>query len=54
MDGFTFVDIFETKGIEYILVLVFLVVFIFFMRALTKETPRSGDSEQGEGDEQAG
>lgn len=43
MNTNSYVDIFDTKGLEYILVLVFLVAFIFFMRALTREkTTRKG------------
>jgi hypothetical protein len=50
MSGFSYVDIFDTKGIEYLLVLVFLVIFVFFMRALTAESPgsRRTDEERDE------
>jgi glycine cleavage system H protein len=34
MEGFTYVDIFATKGIEYLLVIGFLMVFILFWRTL--------------------
>jgi glycine cleavage system H lipoate-binding protein len=34
MEGFSYVDIFNTKGIEYILVIGFLVAFIFYWRFL--------------------
>jgi glycine cleavage system H lipoate-binding protein len=34
MEGFTYVDIFATKGIEYILVIGFLIVFIVYWRFL--------------------
>ena len=34
MGGFHYEDIFATKGMEYILVLFFLVAFIFFIRAI--------------------
>ena len=34
MDGFTYVDVFATKGIEYLLVIVYLIAFLFFIRAL--------------------
>lgn len=34
MEGFTYVDIFATKGIEYLLVIGFLVLFILFWRLL--------------------
>jgi glycine cleavage system H lipoate-binding protein len=36
MDAFQFVDIFSTKGIEYILVVTFLLLFILFWRLLNK------------------
>jgi glycine cleavage system H protein len=35
MEGFTYVDIFATKGIEYLLVIGFLMVFILFWRTLS-------------------
>lgn len=35
MEGFTYVDIFATKGIEYLLVIGFLLVFVFFWKALS-------------------
>ena len=34
MDSFTYVNIFETKGLEYLLLICFLVLFIFFVRYL--------------------
>jgi glycine cleavage system H protein len=36
MDAFQFVDIFSTKGLEYILVLSFLLMFIMYWRFLNK------------------
>lgn len=36
MEGFTYVDIFATKGIEYFLVIVFLIVLIPLWRFLNK------------------
>jgi glycine cleavage system H protein len=30
MEGFTYVDIFSTKGIEYIIVIVFLILIVCF------------------------
>lgn len=36
MEGFTYVDIFATKGIEYLLVIGFLLVFIPFWRFLSR------------------
>jgi len=41
MDGFSYVDIFATKGIEYLLVIVYFVAFVFFTRALGS-TRRTG------------
>jgi glycine cleavage system H protein len=35
MEGFTYIDIFATKGIEYLLVIGFLMVFILFWRVLS-------------------
>ena len=35
MEGFTYVDIFATKGTEYLLVIGFLMVFMFFWRFLS-------------------
>jgi hypothetical protein len=37
MDAFTFVDIFATKGIEYLLVIAFLIVFVGFWKYLRDE-----------------
>ncbi len=42
MDGFSFVDIFATKGIEYLVVIAFLVLFVFFARAISSGDSRSG------------
>jgi hypothetical protein len=35
MDGFHYFDIFATKGIEYLVAIVFLGLFILFARALS-------------------
>ncbi len=35
MDSFTYVNIFETKGLEYLLLLIFLVLFIYLIRYLS-------------------
>jgi glycine cleavage system H protein len=40
MEGFSYVDIFATKGIEYLLVIGFLLLFIFFWRYLSR--PQKG------------
>lgn len=34
METYTFVNIFETKGLEYLLLICFLVLFIFLVRYL--------------------
>src|SRR5512139_1177437 len=39
MEGFRYVDIFATKGIEYIIVMVFLAGFIYFSRYLSHRAP---------------
>lgn len=44
MEGFRFVDIFATKGIEYIIVMAFLAAFIYFSRYLAH-----GGEEETEG-----
>lgn len=35
MEFYTYVNIFETKGLEYLLLLAFLVLFIFLLRYLS-------------------
>ena len=35
MDSFTYVNIFETKGLEYLLLLCFWVLFVFLVRYLS-------------------
>ena len=40
MDGFSYVNIFATKGVEYLLVLGYLALFVFFFRALFKDTDK--------------
>jgi len=39
METYTYVNIFETKGLEYLLLICFLVLFIFFVRYLSKPKP---------------
>ena len=39
MEGFSYVDIFATKGIEYIIVMVFLAGFVYFSRYLAHRAP---------------
>jgi glycine cleavage system H protein len=40
MEGFSYVDIFATKHIEYLLVIGFLLLFVFFWRFLSKPARR--------------
>ena len=42
MDGFTYHDIFATKGVEYLLVIVYFVAFVFFTRALVPTRKTGG------------
>jgi hypothetical protein len=35
MDSFTYVNIFETKGLEYLLLLCFWVLFVYLIRYLS-------------------
>ncbi len=35
METYTYVNIFETKGLEYILLICFLVLFVFLVRYLS-------------------
>ena len=46
MEFYTYVNIFETKGLEYLLLLAFLVLFIFLLKYL------SVPEEKGQGPEQ--
>jgi glycine cleavage system H protein len=45
MEGFRFIDIFATKGIEYLIVIAFLAAFIFFSRYLSYRSDR--EKEEG-------
>ena len=38
MDGFSYTDIFATKGIEYLVVITFLLLLIPFWMILSKES----------------
>jgi len=40
MEGFTYIDIFATKGNEYLLVIGFLLLFVFFWRFLSRPAKR--------------
>jgi hypothetical protein len=46
MEFYTYVNIFETKGLEYLLLLSFLVLFILLVRYLS--APAKKDSAPGE------
>lgn len=46
MEFYTYVNIFETKGLEYLLLLSFLALFIYLVRYLAGERKRQ-DSETG-------
>ena len=46
MEFYTYVNIFETKGLEYLLLLSFLVLFIFLLKYLSgpeKKNPVPGE-----------
>jgi len=45
MEGFQYVDIFATKGIEYVIVMVFLAGFIYFSRYLSHRAPAPAEAE---------
>lgn len=36
MDAYTYVNMFATKGIEYLLVIGFLILFVFFWRYMNR------------------
>ncbi len=43
MEYFHYVNIFETKGLEYILVIIFMITFVFFVRNLdASRKPNNG------------
>jgi hypothetical protein len=44
MDSFRYVNIFETKGLEYLLLIIFLVLFVFFVRYLRNPGEENGVS----------
>jgi len=44
MDSFTYVNIFETKGLEYLLLLSFWALFVFLVRYLSKRPKGRSDS----------
>lgn len=40
METYTYVNIFETKGLEYLLLLCYLVLFVVFVRYFVNTRPR--------------
>lgn len=47
MEFYTYVNIFETKGLEYLLLLAFLVLFILLLKYLSgPETKEQGPEEK--------
>ncbi|MBT8069725.1 MAG: hypothetical protein HKP21_00050 [Xanthomonadales bacterium] len=42
MDSFTYVNIFETKGLEYLLLLCFWVLFLYLIRYLSPTDNKPG------------
>jgi hypothetical protein len=40
MDSFTYVNIFETKGLEYLLLLCFWALFVYLIRYLTPQSDK--------------
>ncbi|MCK5377847.1 MAG: hypothetical protein KAJ78_00530 [Acidobacteria bacterium] len=47
MEYFHYVNIFETKGLEYILVIVFMITFVFFVRNLDAPLKKNGGARAG-------
>lgn len=43
MDSFTYVNIFETKGLEYLILLCFWVLFIYLIRYLSPRVKKGKD-----------
>ncbi len=44
MDSFTYVNIFETKGLEYLLLLSFWLLFIYLVRYLSPPSKKPKDT----------
>jgi hypothetical protein len=53
MEGNTYIDMFSTKGVEYLLMIGFLVLIVFFLRALTRDRSK-GESAKREDSHEAG
>jgi hypothetical protein len=41
METYTYVNIFETKGLEYLLLMAFLVLFVLLVRYLSGSEPKA-------------
>jgi len=44
MDSFTYVNIFETKGLEYLLLLSFWLLFVYLVRYLSPSSKKPKDT----------
>lgn len=44
MENYTYLNIFETKGLEYILLICFLILLIFFVRYLSNSKMKAKDA----------
>ena len=44
MESFTYVNIFETKGLEYLLLLCFWVLFLYLIRYLSPSSKKPKDT----------
>jgi len=44
MDSFTYVNIFETKGLEYLLLLCFWALFVYLLKYLSTPDKKRKDS----------
>ena len=45
METYHFVDIFETKGLEYLLLIIFLLLLVYLLRYLEPVSNRGGKGE---------
>ena len=48
MEEYSFVDIFATKGLEYLVVLVYFVLIVVFTKSLTSTDKGKGNKPAGE------
>jgi len=47
MDEFSYNNIFATKGIEYLIVIVYFITFVFFTKALNSSSKRNRKGNEG-------